>query len=372
MTFAWATAQEGKAAHWQALPLHKVRRAVIGTQFAQTEPWVLSELDKVPNRLRVMIDAHGVFHPKVLIGRRGDAMKAIIGSANFTTSAFTSNTEVCVLLEGQASDNQFTLLKTFVDKQFEDGKLLDPAWLIDYSKAWEAEKKRKIILPGAKLEITSVSSLAMSWPDYVALIRAQNRTLKSGYKLRIEGPSPSYFSELDQADFIFATGKPFADLERQQRGMLLGLQPDSCGLLGTMRAAGYAKQVVYQFPEQIGAALDHIPTRGPVSLTLVASVFDQMMAIKGVKIGVASRLLAVKRPDLFVSVNNGSNPQLAKLIGGKLIRKTADYIHLLNIVWSTDWHKAPAPTDAGEAMLWRRRAALLDAALYEEVKREAR
>ena len=47
----------------------------------------------------------------------------------------------------------------------------------------------------------------------------------------------------------------------------------------------------------------------------MASVVDQMTAIKGVKIGVASRLLAVKRPDLFLSVNNGSNPQLAKLIG---------------------------------------------------------
>ena len=38
---AWATAREGKADHWKCTDISKIRTAVIGVEFAQTEPWVL-------------------------------------------------------------------------------------------------------------------------------------------------------------------------------------------------------------------------------------------------------------------------------------------------------------------------------------------
>lgn len=104
-------------------------------------------------------------------------------------------------------------------------------------------------------------------------------------------------------------------------------------------------------------------------MPLVRDVLDQMMSVKGVKIGVASRFLAVKRPDLFVSVNNGSKPQLARLIGGRRVEKAQQYVSLLEYIWGTDWHRSERPDDANEALIWERRAALLDAALYEQVRK---
>lgn len=368
MAFAWASTLEGKAEHWCALDLDKVKQAVIGTQFAQTEPWVLSALDEVPGRLRVSISSDGTFHPKVILGTKGREVRALLGSANFTTAAYTTNAEVSVLLDGQSHDPQFQHLQAWIQEQFDDSEQLDPDWLVAYTKVWETERRRKVVVPRAKLELTSLSSLAMSWDDYYATIRAQEkRKLSSGTVLQVNGPYPSYEVELDRAGAIFKGGKPFADLPDDQRKMLIGVGPRSSGLLGTMNAAGYAKEIVNKSPEKIGAALDRIPIEGAVSLRLASEVVDAMTSLRGIKIGVASRLLAVKRPDLFVSVNNGSKPQLAQLFGGRVVRTGKHYINLLKLVWETDWHRAVRPADVDQAAVWDRRAALLDAALYEEV-----
>lgn len=134
-----------------------------------------------------------------------------------------------------------------------------------------------------------------------------------------------------------------------------------------MQPAGYARGIVNQTPDKIGQVLDRLPLTGPVSLAETAGLLNELTQLKGVKIGVATRFFAVKRPDLFVSVNNGSNPQLAKLLGGREIVNIKQYIALLHDLWATEWHRSERPTDAREATLWDRRAALLDAMLYESV-----
>lgn len=96
---AWATAGQGNAAHWKLIDIDKIRRAVIGVEFAQTEPWVLRTLLK-DDRLRVGV-AKGTFHPKVYIGTKGEDVRAIVGSANFTGAAFSSNVELGVIMEGR-------------------------------------------------------------------------------------------------------------------------------------------------------------------------------------------------------------------------------------------------------------------------------
>ena len=106
---------------------------------------------------------------------------------------------------------------------------------------------------------------------------------------------------------------------------------------------------------------------GEISSNLVEDVLNQLTALKGVSVGVASRLLAAKRPDLFVSVNNGSKPQLARLIGGKRVDTVKQYVGLLQKIWATDWYRSGKPRDGIETSVWERRAALLDSALYEQV-----
>lgn len=368
MAVAWATSAEGTGRHWRAMDLAKVRRAVIGTEFAQTEPWALSVLGANRDRLRIVINSTGTFHPKAIVGTRGKAIRAIVGSANFTSAAYTTNTELNVLLEGVADAPEFRKLSAFLDEQWTSGVELDDGWLAAYTKVWEAAKRQKIMVPQAKLEVTSLTSLDISWADFVALIAAQeHRPLRSGYRIKVRGAFPSYSGELNRTLAVFAKSLPFADLAKEDRTLLMGIGKDSSGLIGRMKAAGYARGIVNSSPEKIGNVLDRLPLSGPVSLALASELVNAITSLKGVKLGVASRLFAVKRPDLFVSVNKGSNPSLAKLFGGRPITTAKQYIELLRTIWSTTWHRSTRPLDAEEAILWDQRAVLLDSALYEEV-----
>jgi hypothetical protein len=87
---------------------------------------------------------------------------------------------------------------------------------------------------------------------------------------------------------------------------------------------------------------------------------------------IATRLLALARPDRAISVNNGSRGRLAKLTGlpntslGRAPHGRArSYLDLLNWFEQRPWYSDPTPTNAFERLLASARAALLDALVYE-------
>jgi hypothetical protein len=96
-----------------------------------------------------------------------------------------------------------------------------------------------------------------------------------------------------------------------------------------------------------------------------------MCAVEGVSIGVATRLLALARPDVCVSVNGGSAPGLAKISGRSFtsahIQNPENYQQVLDWVARQPWYKAQRPTDALETVVWDMRAALVDWFVYEPV-----
>jgi hypothetical protein len=133
LAYAWASSATGSAAHWKALPLKKVRRAVVGTHFAQTEPFVLRQLSG-RGTLRVFADADGVFHPKVIFGRTGTTARALIGSSNFTSNGFGGNTELNVLISGATFDHILTEIQNFIDGLWNAPEAFTPneEWLTRY------------------------------------------------------------------------------------------------------------------------------------------------------------------------------------------------------------------------------------------------
>lgn len=367
MAYAWATSSDGKASHWRAMNLDKIERAVIGTEFAQTEPMALKELNQRPDRLRVAINASGTFHPKVVLGIRGDAFKAIVGSANLTQAAFSSNVELNLFLAGSAGQAEALALVGFIDQAWSEATQIDDDWLDEYTKAWNA-RPRPPLIPHAKLDVASLDSLDMSWETYFQMIcNQEGRPLSSGSRIKVFGDYPSYNEELDRARKAFMQFPRFSEMSPEHRKLAIGTGQQSSGLLGPMRAAGFAKQLIGQEPERIGAYLDALPLHGEVDLDFATELVDGMTKIHGVSIGVASRLMAVKRPDLFVSVHKGSQRGLGRLLGRGAISTPDHYRSLLEIVWGLDWHRSPQPDSPREQMVWQRRAALLDSALYEEV-----
>lgn len=362
---AWATSSNGQGRHWEALDIAKVRRAVVGTAFAQTEPAALVALNQKANRLRLMINTMGTFHPKLILAQKGRLRRAIVGSANLTTAAYTNNTELSLLLEGDSNDPTFKKLESFIKRSWLRGVDLDDGWLAKYTLAWKEAKRRRVIVPGAPLEATSLTDLDMTWDQYAETIVGQEgRMTNSGFRISVSGPAPSYLEELRRAREAFRGQPRFADMSKDELDLMMGYGKLSGGLLGCMRVARDAKIIIRDTPDRIGVVLDRLPFDGLVSLALATNLLAELTQISGIKLAVATRLFALKRPDLFISVNKGSRAKLAQLHEGRPVTTLKQYVRLLTALWNTEWHRAPRPSNTAHAALWDCRAALLDSAVY--------
>jgi len=73
----------------------KIRCGVIGTHFYQTHPNVLTEFIDF-GQVRFVFQPQGVFHPKAYLFWTGSKWDLLIGSANLTLGAHSTNSEMMV------------------------------------------------------------------------------------------------------------------------------------------------------------------------------------------------------------------------------------------------------------------------------------
>jgi len=370
---AWATAARGKARHWQLLPLDRVRRALIGIHFAQSEPWVLRTLASKPGRLQVIEDTAGVFHPKLIIGTKGGHARAIVGSSNFTTGGFGGNTELNLLVSGSIDLDPLRQLISSFDSEWTSARTqsVDSAWLDRYEAIYE-RRPRPPRLPkqnnsANKVEIESPDDLDVEWNAYYKLIAARERhALADGFEIHVfDHDDGSYLQEIDACRRVFERTAVFEDTPLADRKLVTGWGPDTTGHFGRNVGAGYFKKLVGSSPRELGRHLDRVPLEGEVNRALAEEVLNGLISIHGVALGVASRMITVKRPDLFVTLNNANKPQV-KAIFGRAPTKVSTYLDWIERIWEFPWFSSPEPV-AGrdEGRVWRARVALMDALIYE-------
>ncbi len=148
LAYAWASSGEGTANHWKALPLGKVRRAILGVHFNRTEPFVLRQLHAL-RVLRVIHQAGGVFHPKLLVASNGSTTRIVIGSSNFTSGGFGENTEVNLMLAGPQGNEVIRSLVNVFDEAWGAGVEPDDSWLARYERAYrDASQLQHPAVPG--------------------------------------------------------------------------------------------------------------------------------------------------------------------------------------------------------------------------------
>jgi hypothetical protein len=82
--------------------------------------------------------------------------------------------------------------------------------------------------------------------------------------------------------------------------------------------------------------------------------------------GIATRLLALARPEVLVSVNNESVQLLSKWssLPANSIKTSARYEKLIKWIMASPWWNAPEPSKGLERELWLYRAALIDGLAY--------
>lgn len=201
----------------------------------------------------------------------------------------------------------------------------------------------------------------MSWAQFFASVK---KDAHHGFKKRCD------LLKLVRTEF--ESTKQFQKMELGIRKTIAGLPTEfneHWGWFGSMSGAGYYHQVVNNNNAHLSNALDEIPLNGPVSrehydayLTEFVKAFPN--GLDG--IGIASRLLALKRPDYFVCFDSKNKKALCQDFETK--QTGMDYERyweeIIERIIDSVWWNEPRPNSPLARTVWDGRAAMLDAIFY--------
>lgn len=393
---AWATGCEFVTALCSRTHRQRVRRLVVGIDGAATEPEALLAMieAKLPLKIRKGSGQGGIFHPKLYYFRSKTRAAAAIGSANMTHGAFHRNEEVLVFLEGGASEPVFKELEACLDTAEERAVEKTAKWVrTTYRAQWaKARKLRKALeVTEEPRERTKANPqadlLELSWAEY-----AQRVQDESDRKFTPDATKKRLTLLAEVRRWLSTTPFENIDLSRRKAiaGVLVGVNERQdvsvrkvqSGWFGSMGGSGTFRNTVAERARDLGLAMSEIPESGEVTREhFEAFVARFEKATNGLKprpgVTCASRLLAMKRPDVFVCVTGGNKDEDGNAAGN--IRQLANALGLKKVAFgsferywdevlpalhSSAWYRSPRPKGTA-GKLWDARMALLDALFYE-------
>lgn len=380
LAVAWAT--KGKVTD-ALLVSGKLKRAVVGTHMYITDPSVIRQFIEHQDA-RVIPPSHPrLFHPKVYIFEKGSQAWAVVGSHNLTRRAFglphragaPLNIEASVLIEGHVDDQPIKDLLTFVDTSWAEGENPDEDFLFSYELQYQANRRNLEALKtfhriGRPRDADhQPSPMTVSWAEFVQKTRAAGRNDFEQRTALLEGAQRLFGARRSFAEMGATERKAIAGTFGKKEEQLDGLE---WGWFGRMFSQGDFKHLVNQKPQLLSGALDHIPAQGEVTeeqYRAFVAGFRTAFADCSHKGGypVASRLLAMKRPDQFVAVNSKNKRGLCGALN--VAHSTLDldnfWERIVRLVRLSPWWLTPRPRPGSEARLWDFRAAMLDCLYYE-------
>lgn len=368
---AWASAD---AEVFKALVQHQDRivQAIIGTHFYQTHPDVLDQFVGSP-MVRCILQPEGVFHPKVYLFWNQQDWEVIIGSPNLTAGALTKNSELSVLIT--SDDGRPELKQEIADVikgYWSEASTITQAEADNYRRIWKLKardlKKVSDLFGDRPTKKPAVRSkvMTMDWASYLAEVK-KDETHGFDERLAVLKSVKDQFDQHEHFNNI-----PF-DARRGVAGLASQTIPNS-EWFGSMVGAGTFYGLINDEHEAFSLALDEIPRTGEIR----KEQYDRFMAeyLKAYPngrdgLGTATRLLAMKRPDIFLCVDDRNKQELSKDVG--IVRADRlDYERYWEEVVlrlkESPWWRSPEPSDPREKAVWHARAAMLDAIFYKEKK----
>jgi HKD family nuclease len=347
--------------------------AAIGTHFYQTHPDVLDAFVGSA-KVKFMLQPDGVFHPKVYLFWSSETWEVIIGSPNLTVGGLTKNAELSVLIT--SDDGQPNLrheIATVIKGYVADGATITQQQADRYRGLWKlkARQLEKVVdlfgsRPTSKPAVLS-NVMSMDWASYLAMVKEMDKT--HGFNARL--------AMLKTVREQFDEHEHFNDIPFDARRGIAGLASktiENSEWFGSMSGAGVFYGLINDEHEAFSLALDQIPSTGEVRKQHYDAYLKEYLKayIKGRDgLGTATRLLAMKRPDVFLCVDAKNIKKLAEDVG--IVRADQfDYERYWGEVVlrlrEAPWWQSPEPSNPTEQAVWRARAAMLDAIFYEERK----
>lgn len=354
-------------------------RAIVGIWGNATHPKALHELRSC-GQLRIAANVGGLFHPKFYLFHQQQKRVGWVGSANLTRPGFQQNDElVCELSDknGKAS-RWFDQLWDFLPQDCS-------TTLEAYESKWQPPTQPPRTPKEHGHAVRDIYALAFEltdWRSFVAAIAQADQYWSEqwGREQPVTGEFNSWLNTITLGRAVVRRDN-WNILTPEDRGLILGRDKGwGYGLLGSMGGAGTANNVFREANPRnrrirmsIRAALQPVIDADDTHFSEAACEFIAAISeFTGFSGGIATRLLALARPDRAISVNNGSASRIAQMTGlprSSLSRaphgRGRSYRDLLRWAEKKDWYSNPQPQDAYESLLANTRAGLFDALVYE-------
>lgn len=329
-TIYWATAWAGiNSKPFEDLITHeiKIKQLVVGIHFYQTHPDFISTFIKNKN-VRYILQPEGTFHPKIYLFSNSESdWEIIIGSGNFTSGAFNTNKEAAILVSNKDNNSKsiYKEAKEFIGQAWKDGKKIDAKELEKYRIAWKNHRPKINSLSGRygskkkmSKPIYEVAVINKTWKEFISQVK--NETSHGvNRRLRV----------IEIANNLFTRVEHFNELLEEERKFIAGIPnkftlqgAEDWGYFGSMKGAGIFKNKIINNDISISKALDQIPISGQITrkhydsfIKFYHKIFAGTRLETANNIATASRLLAMKRPDIFVCYDVENKGNLSRDFG---------------------------------------------------------
>jgi HKD family nuclease len=377
-SFQWATAWASESEVLDAaLESNKMTSMVIGTHQYFTAPEVLDKCSGIC-KVRVMHPKGPMFHPKLYAFNLGNRVEVFVGSSNLTMGGLAKNIECGVFLNDELHSHPLQDLTAHVQALWKNAKELDDDFIASYKANYRRVRNAKkeledfVEIKKPKRSDRSANDIdpqEMDWSTFLELVNADT-THGSNERLKV----------LSQARQLFAKTLSFADLDEVERKCIAGILKPATrngvdwGFFGQMSAFGSYSPILQTHARLFSIALDHIPLQGEVRREHYDAYLTAFKKIPGASetwTGMGTRLLAMKRPDYFVCIDNANRDGLCNYFSSAPTTTNLDnyWNRIIAPMMITPWWQSDMPDDKLEQAIWMGRAAMLDAIYYDPKRR---
>ncbi|MDB4655647.1 phospholipase D-like domain-containing protein [Flavobacteriales bacterium] len=349
---------------------NKIRKLVVGIHFYQTHPeFIQSFINN--DKVQFVNQPQGTFHPKLYLFHNTDSdWEVLVGSANFTNGAFNTNAEANVLIHANDSEADTFLKSTLktVDKCWGESVPFSKTDLANYRIIWQNQQRKIKSLSGeygsskkVGKPIHDVPVINMKWKEFVKRIRSED---SHGLNERL--------AVVEEVQRLFHSKGHFSDLQIEERKFIAGARTKHAldsGFFGSMVGRGDFVHEIIVNNKALSIALDQIPLNGQITRAHYNNFVEYFSPVfPGNYVGVASRLLAMKRPDVFYCLTSKNQKLFSKEfnVSKSEINYAGYWDHIIERIYDSEWWLNPAPINKTENRISNARAAFLDAIYYEE------
>jgi HKD family nuclease len=385
---AWATRGEHLRMLKDATKQEQRRvavRAIVGISGNATRPDALEELYGITNGdIRIISGGGRLFHPKLyLFGQHTNGhagSHAWIGSANFTNAAFGGHAEANeeLIVETGPGKTTDALAAWFHERWNRCPTVPSVKEVIRrYTEDWKQNPPdpdfREFVSGGVshRSDLLDDAHHPLTLQEYRQALEKCEEMLQDEEKdWEIFNPrGRSYMRAISERQQLLLGEARWSQLDDKSQCLKGGIHrgdSDWWGLLGRMARSNW--KAVRDHEARIRRILDNVVSAEDTEFPDVAvAAMQELTSIDKVAHGTATLLLALARPDRLLSLNSASQRAYGKLSGmsPSTLGEPQNYRKLLQWLYAQPWYADSPPTDGALERIWRFRAALVDAFVYE-------